>query len=122
MVSKGYADGINEACYIMDGKGNVLPTQQVVLQMLVDDIKQLKQGQRDAHSEFHEEFNRLNDKMDGLRSEMNDNLRVHDRDIVRLEENAKMAGKVAGGVAGAIASLLIALIAAAFRWYLDVEI
>lgn len=75
--------------------------------MIVDDLKQIKLDQRDFQNENRREINRLVDKVDSIKSDLQDQLTHHDRDIATLNSQAKMAGRIAGGVTGAITSLIL---------------
>ena len=82
----------------------------VVLQMIVDDIRTIKDAQTACALENREEFRRLKDKMDNLRDEMYVNLTGHDRDIVRLTTQASIAGRVSGFFAGSAAGVITAVL------------
>lgn len=89
----------------MDGHLHKELQDSVALQMVAEQIKDLKEGQVRNSMETKDEFRRIRDKIDELKDDVNRRLIVHDQDITRLTEKAKFAG----GIAGAVVSVIIGL-------------
>lgn len=91
-----------------DSTGYYLMTDDMALQMIREDIRSLKDDQR-------EDFNRLNGKIDDFKDDMNVALGAHDKDITKLTTQASMAGRVAGTISGAAVSIVIYVTVAIVR-------
>lgn len=88
-----------------------------VLQMVREDMAQLRES-ISAHQRYaQEEFRRLHDKLEEVQREVRNELQSHDRDIVKLAAAASMAGRVAGFVAGALSGLVAAVVVAALKHF-----
>lgn len=88
----------------------------VVLQMLLDEIKQARLTLTAHQQETREEFRRIHDKIDGLRNEVRSDFQDHDRDIVKLTTQARLAGRMSGFIAGAAATAAINGIVFLIKW------
>lgn len=82
----------------------------VALQMVIDEVRQIRTAQQEQAVETREELRRIRDKLDAFRDEVHDALGGHDRDIVRLTTQASMAGRVSGFFAGTIAGIITAIV------------
>jgi uncharacterized protein involved in exopolysaccharide biosynthesis len=79
----------------------------VVLQMLLEEIKQARLTLTSHQSETREELRRIHDKIDVLRNEVRIDFQDHDRGIVQLKTQAEIAGRMSGFLAGVAATVLI---------------
>jgi hypothetical protein len=90
-----------------------------VLQMILDDLKQVKNAVDLGASETREEFRRLRDKLDRLERDMSRDLTGHAVDISQLQTKAKGIAAIAGSVAGFITSLIAVSLGAMLKYFID---
>ena len=92
-----------------------------VLEMLTNDLKEIKESIRIHQQDTREEFRRVRDKMDSLNSQFAQDTKTHAvllKEIeTRQQESAKFAGRIAGAISGFITALVTSIAAAAFKWW-----
>lgn len=91
----------------------------LVLQMLLEEIKQARVTQAAHQLETREEFRRIHAKIDKLGEDVRSEVKEHDRSIIELTTKASMAGRIAGFIAGTVSSLLVYGVVAVFQWFLE---
>jgi len=89
-----------------------------VLQMVREDMLQLRESIASHQRYTQEEFRRLHDRLEELQREVRNELTSHDRDITKLSAQASLAGRAAGFIAGALSGLLTATIIAVAKYFL----
>lgn len=96
---------------------SALTPDSVVFKMIVDEMREIKANQLRNSDETKQELRRLHDKVDQLRTELRRDLGEHDKDIVRLDTQARLAGKISGALWGSVSGIAVAILAAMVQYF-----
>jgi hypothetical protein len=94
-----------------------------VLEMITNDIREIKDSIKAHQLDTREEFRRVRDKMDAINGqflkESKDSAVLLKEVETRQQESAKFAGRIAGAISGFVTALFTSLIAGLAKWWMS---